>query len=100
VATYYLVLSVGMDQSLSLTSALSTIIVLYVGPDQLMPVASALAAGVGILLMVWHRTVALSRRMWQYFTKRPTVAGSQRAALKTMAGENGGSDKRNVDTAG
>lgn len=33
----------------------------YVGPETLMPLASALAAIGGILLLFWHRLVALVR---------------------------------------
>ncbi len=59
----------GVHQLLPPASSLGPIIVLYVGPDQLMPLASALAAIVGVLLMVWHRAVAIVRKVWRFFTE-------------------------------
>ena len=97
---YSLILSVGMDQFLFPTSALSTIIVLYVGPDQLLPVVSALGAAVGILLIGWHYMVALGRRVWQSVTKRSTAAGSEVAAPKTIARTDSAIGKRKEDPAG
>ena len=40
------------------------LLALYIGPDVLMPVASAIAAAVGFLLMFWHRTVAVVKRLF------------------------------------
>ncbi|MGH7474852.1 MAG: hypothetical protein ACRELD_01045 [Longimicrobiales bacterium] len=34
---------------------------MYIGPETLMPLASALAAGAGVALMFWHRTVGFVR---------------------------------------
>ena len=45
-------------------------VALYIGPETTLPLASALAAIVGILLMVWHRAVAVIRKMWQLFTRK------------------------------
>ena len=70
----HLMLSSGVEHLLS--SSLPNVIVLYVGPDQLLPLASALGAAVGVLLMVWHRVVALGRRMWQLCTKKKVDSSS------------------------
>jgi len=42
----------------------------YVGPETLMPLASALAAIGGILLLFWHRVVALVRAGFQAIGRR------------------------------
>lgn len=65
---HHLVLSSGVEHFLS--SSLPSVVVLYVGPDQILPLASALGAAVGVLLMFWHRVVALGRRVWQLYTKK------------------------------
>ena len=65
---HHLVLSSGVEHFLS--SSLPSVAVLYVGPDQLLPLASALGASVGVLLIVWHRVVALGRRVWHLCTKK------------------------------
>ncbi len=43
---------------------------LYVGPDIILPLASLLAAGIGILLMVWNRITSLVRKAWKYCFKK------------------------------
>ncbi len=45
---------------------LKSIIVLYVGPDQILPLTSALGAIVGVLLMFWHRLLGWLRKAWQF----------------------------------
>jgi len=46
------------------------IVFLYVGPETILPLTSALAAIVGIVLMLWHRIVGISRRIWQVITRK------------------------------
>ncbi|HEX5416638.1 MAG TPA: hypothetical protein VFZ25_13285 [Chloroflexota bacterium] len=41
--------------------ALETIFLAYFGPDVVMPLGSAAAAGIGILLIFWHRCVRFVR---------------------------------------
>jgi len=65
-----LVGDVGVNQLLNPLSALDGILVLYMGPHTALPLLSALAAIVGLLLMVWHRAVALVRKVWQFFAKK------------------------------
>lgn len=71
---HHLVLSSGVEHLLS--SSLPRLVVLYVGPDQLLPLASTLGAAVGVLLLVWHRVVALGRRVWHGRTKKKVDAAS------------------------
>ncbi len=52
------------------TSALHSLLVLYLGPETTLPLASTLAAIVGVLLIVWHRAVALIRKLWQLFIEK------------------------------
>jgi hypothetical protein len=35
----------------------------YLGPDSLIPLASILAAGIGFILLFWHRAVGLVRKL-------------------------------------
>lgn len=72
---YHVVLSSGIEHVVA--SSLPSVVVLYVGPDQLLPLASALGAAVGVLLMVWHRIVALGHRAWHLYMKKK---GIRRAA--------------------
>ena len=44
------------------------LVVLYVGPETILPLTSALAAIVGVLLLVWHRVVGLIRKTWWFCT--------------------------------
>jgi hypothetical protein len=48
-------------------------VVLYVGPELMLPLTSALAAIVGVLLMFWHRVMGLARSVVAMFhrTKEP-----------------------------
>jgi hypothetical protein len=45
-------------------------IVLYIGPDVFLPLTSALAAIAGIALMFWHRILGLVRKIF-HRTSRP-----------------------------
>lgn len=44
-------------------------VVLYVGPELMLPLTSALAAIVGVLLMFWHRVLGLMRSVWTMFQR-------------------------------
>jgi hypothetical protein len=46
------------------------IVVLYVGPDQIMPLTSAIGAIVGLALMFWNRIVGLACKLWVMFLRR------------------------------
>jgi hypothetical protein len=48
----------------------SATVMLYVGPDQIMPITSVLSAIVGVLLMFWVRIVGFVARTWAALTKR------------------------------
>lgn len=61
---------IGLNRLLTPGSGLDAMLVLYIGPEVTLPLASALAAIVGILLMVWHRAVALARKVWHLLTGR------------------------------
>ncbi len=43
---------------------------LYAGPDQILPLMSFLGAIIGVLLMFWHRLVALARQGLHFLTKK------------------------------
>ena len=60
----------GVGQLMPPAWGLGPIVILYVGPDQFLPLASALGAIVGVLLIVWHRAVAIARKLWQFFIKK------------------------------
>jgi hypothetical protein len=45
-------------------------IVLYVGPDLMLPLTSALAAVAGVVLMFWHRVTGVLRAGWQMLLDR------------------------------
>jgi hypothetical protein len=49
---------------------LGTTVVLYVTPDQILPLTSALGALIGLLLMFWHRAIAVVRKVWQLLFNR------------------------------
>lgn len=96
---YNLLLAIGLDQQLPQAAVLGTIVPLYVGPDQVLPLASAVGAAVGILLIVWHRAVALGRRAWQFFTQKPSDTGGEGAARKATVRADASIDQQNVDSA-
>jgi hypothetical protein len=96
---YHLLLFVSIDQPLPQASLLGTIVPLYVGPDQVLPLASALGAAVGVLLIVGHRVVALGRRAWQFFTKKPADTGAESVARRATAGVEAGIGQQKVDLA-
>jgi hypothetical protein len=47
-----------------------TLLVLYVGPDQILPLTSFLGAIVGIILIFWRYVVGLAGRVWRLFSRR------------------------------
>ena len=55
--------SVALVSSVSLDSVLPWI-VLYIGPDVFLPLTSALAAIAGVALLFWHRLVGIARKFW------------------------------------
>ena len=44
-------------------------LLLYVGPDQILPLTSVLGGVIGVLLMFWHRVVGAARKALQFFSK-------------------------------
>jgi len=46
------------------------VVVLYVGPDQILPLTSFLGAIIGILLIFWRYVVGLAGRVWQFLFRR------------------------------
>ena len=42
----------------------------YVSPDQMLPLMSALGAVFGVLLIIWHRFLAMVRKCWQWCLAR------------------------------
>jgi len=52
------------------SSSVASLMLLYVGPDQILPLTSALAAMVGVLLMFWQRLVHWVREAWHRLTLR------------------------------
>ncbi|MGH2359700.1 MAG: hypothetical protein ACRDGM_04045 [bacterium] len=61
---------IGVNHLLKPPSVLDGIVLLYMGPETALPLLSALAAIVGFLLMVWHRAIALARKVWQFLVKK------------------------------
>jgi hypothetical protein len=53
------------------------IVFLYVGPETILPLTSALAAGLGILFMLWHRVVGIVRKAWQFCFTKPQPPSEQ-----------------------
>jgi hypothetical protein len=49
-------------------------VVLYIGPDQILPLTSVLGGIVGVLLMFWQRLVNAGRRMLAFRTKKSPAA--------------------------
>lgn len=58
-AAYILVAPLHPDQ----VFALHNLVVLYIGPDQMLPLTSALGAVFGVVLIFWHRLRALVSRV-------------------------------------
>ena len=46
------------------------VLVLYVGPDQILPLTSLLGAIVGIILIFWRYVVGLAGKVWQLLFRR------------------------------
>jgi len=42
---------------------------LFVGPETLMPLTSALAAIFGLLLMAWHKVLAIITKVWRFLLR-------------------------------
>jgi hypothetical protein len=49
-------------------------VILYIGPDQILPLTSVLGGIVGVLLIVWQRLVSAGRRMLAFCTKKSQAA--------------------------
>ncbi len=64
----------------------------YIGPDMMMPLGSALAATLGVVLLFWHRMVALVRSLLRRLRGRGT-ASSETASSETVGSETVGSGK-------
>jgi hypothetical protein len=45
-------------------------LLLYIGPDVFLPLTSALAAVVGVILMFWQRVVGWARSLWRMVSRR------------------------------
>ena len=50
----------------------------YAGPDQVMTITSGLASIVGVLLIFWHKVVAMFSRIVNKFRSTPAPAVSQK----------------------
>ena len=44
-------------------------LLLYVGPDQILPLTSVLGGIVGVVLMFWHRLVGFAQKALKFFSK-------------------------------
>lgn len=64
------VVQLGPDHILRMATSSRALVFLYVGPDQMLPLTSALGAIVGVLLMFWHRVVALVRKAWRLLLQK------------------------------
>jgi hypothetical protein len=49
-------------------------LVLYIGPDQILPLTSVLGGIVGVLLILWQRLVNAGRKMLAFCTKKSQAA--------------------------
>jgi hypothetical protein len=49
-------------------------VVLYIGPDQILPLTSVLGGIVGVLLIVWQRLVRAGRKMLAFCSKKSQAA--------------------------
>jgi len=64
--------------SLALSSAIDLlrpehfwpVLVLYVGPDQILPLTSLLGAIFGLILIFWRYVVGLAGKVWQLLFRR------------------------------
>jgi hypothetical protein len=62
-------------------------VVLYIGPDQIMPLTSVLSAIVGVVLMFWNRIVALVGRGWVMLTRRESSSEGRKATQTQPGGQ-------------
>lgn len=46
------------------------LVLLYVGPDQILPLTSLLGAIIGILLIFWQYVVGLASKVWHRLLRR------------------------------
>jgi hypothetical protein len=44
-------------------------VLLYIGPETLLPLTSALAAIFGVLLIAWHKVLAIVTKVWRLFLR-------------------------------
>jgi hypothetical protein len=95
-----LTVALDVEQLRSAFSGLEAVVILYVGPDQMLPLASALGAMIGILLIVWHRMVGLSRKVWRLIRKKDVDSGSEAVRPVTLAEADEDLGRGNVDRAG
>jgi hypothetical protein len=45
-------------------------LLLYIGPETILPLTSALAAVIGVLLMFWQRFVGIVRWLWRFVMRK------------------------------
>ena len=64
--------SVPMTAAIELLRSehLGSLLVLYVGPDQILPLTSLLGALVGIILIFWRYVVGLAGTVRRFFSRR------------------------------
>lgn len=63
-------LPVTVAAELLRSEPLGTFLVLYVGPDQILPLTSFLGALVGLILIFWRHVVGLAGRVRRFFSRR------------------------------
>ena len=57
----------------------SPTVMLYVGPDQIMPITSVLSAIVGVALLFWGRLMVFVGKCWAALTRRGQPPQSEHA---------------------
>jgi hypothetical protein len=67
---HHFAVQLAQDPLLQAATPLRALVLLYVGPDQMLPLTSALGAIVGVLLIFWQRTVALIRKTWRLLLQK------------------------------
>jgi hypothetical protein len=94
-----LIIGVGAKELVPSIWQLGAVAPLYIGPDQILPLVSVLGAAVGVLLIIWHRVVALGRKLWQFAAKRAGGTGLPDAARKTIVRADGSPGRQKMDSA-
>jgi threonine/homoserine/homoserine lactone efflux protein len=61
---------------------LVAVFLLYINPDQILPLASILGTIVGVLLMWWHRLVALLRTARRRLSRKAQPAAETASPIK------------------